>query len=113
MGCLAITKMAGEMGNYPIIFQRHYRRIWLYGSPRSNRNGRFAKVEINPMERDCNFFDLPAEERAEVYERACELNNVENFYDLLPEERASARETALPCDVEGHMGFTITLGCVL
>lgn len=36
------------------------------------------------------FWDRPADERAEIMDRAAERSGVENFFDLDPEERARA-----------------------
>jgi hypothetical protein len=41
---------------------------------------------------NCEFWDRPADERAERMRKAAERGGVENFFDLLPEERAQAYE---------------------
>ena len=41
-----------------------------------------------------NFHDLPPEDRAAAYDRACERAGVSDFHDLSPEERAAAYEEA-------------------
>lgn len=39
-----------------------------------------------------NFWDLPAEQRAERMQSAADRGGVEHFFDLPPEERAQAYE---------------------
>ena len=41
-----------------------------------------------------NFHDLPAEDRAAAYDKACERSGVSDFFDLPAEDRARAYEEA-------------------
>lgn len=40
------------------------------------------------------FYDLPAQDRANAMDAACERGGVGNFFDLSPEERAQCYEQA-------------------
>lgn len=46
------------------------------------------------MDGNNNFWDRPADERAEAMRKASDHGRVENFFDLPPEERAAAYEQA-------------------